>query len=139
MTIDGKVFPLDEDHKEEIMETVAEVLDRARKEAKKATAELTEAQKEHEAEIKDYRTQVKDLKILAVDPTVPEQFLAIFKRIEHHVGEVVTLGNRLDFSRTFGKAEDELLVKRNCLVSINVMEAQFAGLIGALKDAIIDR
>lgn len=139
ITIDGKTIPLDADHKDEIMELVADVLDRTRKEAKKVENELAEAEKEHAAELKDYRKQLKTLKALVVDPAVPEHFREIFKEIETKVTEIVTLANRLDFQKAFAETDNELVAKRNFLVSINVIETQFANVVNALKDAIIER
>ena len=139
ITIDGKTVPLDADHKDEIMELVADVLDRARKEAKKVGRELAEAEKEHAAEVKDYRKQIKDLKAQVIDPTVPEHFQEIFRGIEDKVTEIVTLASRLDFGKAFSETDNELVAKRNFLVAINVMETQFANVVNALKDAIIER
>lgn len=139
ITIDGKTVPLDADHKDEIMELVADVLDRARKEAKKVGRELAEAEKEHAAEVKDYRKQIKDLKAQVIDPTVPEHFQEIFRGIEGKVTEIVTLASRLDFGKAFSETDNELVAKRNFLVAINVMETQFANVVNALKDAIIER
>ena len=139
ITIDGKTIPLDADHKDEIMELVADVLDRTRKEVKKVGQELAEAEKEHAAEVKDYRKQIKGLKALVVDPAVPEHFREIFKEIETKVTEIVTLANRLDFQKAFAETDNELVAKRNFLVSVNVIETQFANVVNALKDAIIER
>ncbi len=139
ITIDGKTLPFDADHKDEIMELVADVLDRTRKEAKKVGQELAEAEKEHAAELKDYRKQIKGLKALVVDPAVPEHFREIFQEIETKVTEIVTLANRLDFQKAFAETDNELVAKRNFLVSVNVIETQFTNVVNALKDAIIER
>jgi hypothetical protein len=137
--LDGKTYRLDAEHKDEILEAVATVLDRSRKEVKKTANELAEAQKEHEAESKEYRKQIKDLKALVVDPSIPEHFQQIFKQIEGKVNEIIILGNRLNFKRTYGDADDELVVKRNLLVSVNIMENQFNALLSSLREALIER
>ncbi len=139
ITIDGRTVPFDADHKDEIMELVADVLDRTRKEAKKVENELAEAEKEHAAELKDYRRQIKDLSARVIDPSLPEHFQEIFRQVEEKVAQIVTLANRLNFTETFSGKDEELMAKRNFLVSVNVMEMQFTNTINALKDAIIER
>ena len=119
------------------IDALEEKLTASEKAAKKLQDEITESEKEHTAELKELKKTNKELRTKVVDPEVPENFKFIFKEIERQTTEIVIQANRLNFSRTFADAENELALKMKYTVAINVMETQFRNVIEALRDAVI--